>query len=188
MSDDVLAFVSLARLASGDVTLGDVLALSSKLIHDIMPTVTGAWYIDDARSNRLTVAQAFGPAVHVLGDMAVGVGERLTGWVAANRQLVVNSDAALDLGERAASVKPPLLSCMSVPLMTGDSLLGVLTLYAADRNAFSDDQGRLVQMIVPHIAQAIWRANRNQRPDGAQPVAEKSQPAVTRDLRLATSR
>ncbi len=72
--------------------------------------------------------------------------------------------------------------------MTGDSLLGVLTLYAADRNAFSDDQGRLVQMIVPHIAQAIWRANRNQRPDGAQPVAEKSQPAVTRDLRLATSR
>jgi putative nucleotidyltransferase with HDIG domain len=188
VSDDVLAFVSLARLASGDVTLGDVLALSSKLIHDIMPAVTGAWYIHDTRSNRLTVTEAFGPAVHVLGDMALGVGERLTGWVAANRQLVVNSDAALDLGERAASIKPPLLSCMSVPLMSGDSLLGVLTLYAAERNAFTDDQGRLVQMIVPHIAQAIWKANRNQRTDGAQPVAEKSQPAVARDLRLVTSR
>ena len=33
--------------------------------------------------------------------MSVAVGERLTGWVAANHQSIVNSDAALDLGPKA---------------------------------------------------------------------------------------
>ena len=37
---------------------------------------------------------------------ASAIGERLTGWVAANRQTIVNSDAALDLGARAAAVGP----------------------------------------------------------------------------------
>ena len=31
----------------------------------------------------------------------MGVGENLTGWVASNRQAIVNSDASLDLGARA---------------------------------------------------------------------------------------
>ena len=164
------------------------LALSSKLIHDIMPTVTGAWYLPDGADDRLVVAEAFGPSVLALSGASVGVGERLTGWVAANKQVVVNSDAALDLGERAASVKPPLKGCMSAPLMTGDSLVGVLTLYGGDRNAFSEDHGRLVQMIAPHIAYAIGRAKRRQHGDAAATATEKAQPSVARDLRLVNSR
>ena len=152
----LLAFVSLSRIASGDATVADVLALGSRLLADVVPGATGAWFIPDAGRDRLVAVDAFGPAATSLRGVAVDVGERLTGWVAANRQCIVNSDAALDLGAKADAAS--LQSCMSVPLLMGDSLVGVLSLYAPSANAFGDDSGRMIQMVVPHIAAAIHAA------------------------------
>ncbi|HEY1913667.1 MAG TPA: GAF domain-containing protein, partial [Vicinamibacterales bacterium] len=85
-------------------------------------------------------------------------GERLTGWVAAHRQAIVNSDAMLDIGARADRVSPSLESCMSVPLVAGESLVAVLSLYAPGSDAFGEDRGRLIQMVAPHLAVAIAAA------------------------------
>ena len=88
-SDNVLAFVSLARLVSGDISLGDVTALASHLILDIVPKASGAWYVPDAASGRLVAVDAFGPEADMLRGSSVAIGERVTGWVAASRQMVV---------------------------------------------------------------------------------------------------
>jgi hypothetical protein len=104
-----------------------VLALSSNLILDIVPTASGAWYLPDAASGRLVAVDAFGPGADALRGFGVAMGEPVTGWVAASRQMVVNSAATLDLRERAALAQPPLTTCMSVPLIMGTSLAGVLT-------------------------------------------------------------
>jgi putative nucleotidyltransferase with HDIG domain len=182
-TSEVLAFVSLARLASGHPTLADVLALASSLVRDIAPGVTAAWYIVDDRAGSLTVLDAVGPAAHLLRGTHVAMGECLSGWVAAHRQVIVNSDAALDLGERATAMTPALQSCMSTPLMSGESLVGVLSLYSATARAFTDDHGRLVQMIAPHLSQAIARARRGKpEADEAPTLAEQAQ------LRLVSSR
>ena len=178
-SDEVLAFVSLARVAAGEVATADVLALASSLLRDLVPGATAAWYILGAGSDRLAVVDAVGPAAAALRGMTVGLGERLTGWVGATRQVIVNSDAALDLGERATSVVPALASCMSAPLVTGKSLVGVLSLYAPERKAFTDDHGRLIQMITPHIAQAIAGAERRQAADVV---------AIQRDFKVISAR
>jgi transcriptional regulator with GAF, ATPase, and Fis domain len=50
---------------------------------------------------------------------------------------------------------------MSVPLMAGESLVGVLTLYTAESEGFNDDRGRLIQMIAPHLATALSAAGRH---------------------------
>ena len=42
--------------------------------------------------------------------------------------------------------------------MAGESLVGTVTLYSSQRVAFTEDHSRLVQMIAPHIAQAIRTA------------------------------
>jgi GAF domain-containing protein len=112
------------------------------------------------------------PAAHTLRGMHVGTGERLTGWVAAQRQPIVNSDAALDLGPKASEMTPPLESCMSVPLMVGDALVAILSLYAPGTHAFDEDRGRLIQMVAPHLASAIQ-------------VASLASPAAAPDLRPA---
>jgi hypothetical protein len=174
--DELLAFVSLARLASGAGSLGDVLALSTRLVRQLTPEASGAWYILSEDADRLVALEAFGPAADGLEGLTIRMGERLTGWVAANRQPIVNSDAALDVGDRATSFDFSLRSCLSVPLLDGAKLAGVLTLYARDREAFSEDLGRLMQIIAPHVAQAI--------------LARRGEDAEieTRELKLVASR
>jgi GAF domain-containing protein len=176
----LLAFVSLSRVASGDAGMADVLALGSRLLADVVPGATGAWYVPDGTRDRLIAADSFGPAAASLRGMTVALGDRLTGWVGANRQCIMNSDAALDLGAKADGLS--LASCMSVPLLMGESLVGVLSLYAPTANAFADDCGRLIQMLAPHIAAAIHAAQANGE---ARTAAEKS--AAT-PLRLVANR
>src|SRR3954468_5725397 len=178
-SDDVLAFVSLARLATGDVAQTDILALATNLVRRIVPAATGAWFLKNEAADRLVAVSAFGPAANAVRGVSIRIGDRLTGWVAANRQTIVNSDAALDLADRAVRAAPPLVSCLSVPLASGGSVAGVLTLYASERAAFSEDAGRTLEMIAPQIAEALTS------------VAERSGAARTGaggDLRLVSSR
>ena len=177
--DDVLAFVSLARLASGTVALSDILALSTNLVRNVVPAASGGWYLLGAGGDRLTAADAFGPAAGSVRGQSMRVGEKLTGWVAANRQAIVNSDATLDLGRAAAQVAPPITSCLSVPLTAGDALVGVLTLYTSESGGFTEDHGRVVEMVAPHVAQALHVAlQRSEEPRFHAP----------RDLKLVTAR
>ena len=173
--DNVLAFVSLARLASGSGALSDVLALSTNLIGHIVPDASGAWFTLKDTGDRLLVAEAFGPAAGTLRQLNILVSERLTGWVAAHRKVIVNSDPALDLGDLSSRCTPTLRSCLSVPLCAGQKLVGVISLYSDQRDAFTADQGRLIEMVAPHLAQAIQAA-------AAQADAPKVQ--TPRDLRL----
>jgi GAF domain-containing protein len=155
----LLAFVSLARVAGGEATVGDVVALGSRLMSGIAPRASGAWFVPTPAGDGVVAIDAFGPAAPALRGVTIAVGERLTGWVAANRLPIANSPANLDLASRVDLVDPPLVSCASVPLLVGDALAAVLSIYSPDGNALSDDLGRLLQMIAPHLASAIDSAS-----------------------------
>jgi GAF domain-containing protein len=177
--------VSLARAAAGEASVADVLALGSALLADVMPGSTGAWFLPDPVHDRLVVAGAFGPAEAALRGTSVPVGERLTGWVAVRRQPIINSEATLDLGARVDAVTPPLSRCMSLPLMVGDKLVAVLTLYTAAPDGFTVDHGRLVQIVAPHLARAIDAAILTESASRGTVLLEKQGP---RELRLVGTR
>ena len=185
-SAGVLAFVSLARVASGDARVADVLALCSQLLVDMTPRITGAWYIPNAARDVLVAVDAFGPAAAALRGGTIAMGERLTGWVAAQRQPIVNSDAALDLGSRSEGPLASAQYCVSIPLVCGDALVAVLTLYAAE--AFKDDTGRLLQMIAPHVATCIAAAAAAPAPSDARVPADKAPAGAAAALRLVAVR
>ena len=50
------------------------------------------------------------------------------------------------------------MTCMSVPIIAGDTLVAVLSLYASSSDTFDEDRGRLVQMVAPQIASAMQAA------------------------------
>jgi transcriptional regulator with GAF, ATPase, and Fis domain len=175
VSDDVLAFVSLSRMASGESSVSDVLALASNLLRTVTANATAVWYLIDPVRSELVVAHASGAAAASFRGLTMAIGSRVTGWVAANRQAIVNADPVLDCGGPS---EPALHSCLSVPLTTGDSVVGVLTLYAPHSKAFTEDQGRMLQMIAPHVAQALARA----RKSGVE------QPEKSHGLRLVAAR
>ncbi len=161
----------------GNGSTADVLALSTSLIRNIAPGASGAWFLVGENGEHLTVAERSALPAPALRTLSMGIGENLTGWVASNRQAIVNSDASLDLGARAAESTPPLASCLSVPLVAGQTLVAVLTMYAPGRDAFTEDLGRLVQMVAPHVAAALDAARRGAR-------SHQPQAAPARDLKL----
>jgi putative nucleotidyltransferase with HDIG domain len=186
VSDDILAFVSLARLASGDASMGDVLSLASGLVRELAPTATIGWYVVDEGSGYLALRHASGPAAGQLTGTALRLGEGVSGWVAANRQVMINSEASLDLGEQALSGLA-LKHALSVPLITRESLVGTITLYSGA--TFTESQSRLVQVIAPHLAQAIWTAKRAEgAAHAAHAQAARATGAPNSDLRLVSTR
>jgi putative nucleotidyltransferase with HDIG domain len=182
--DDLLAIVSLSRVLGGDATFTDVAALASAHITRLLPDATHVFYVHDHTTDHLVVRYAAGEHAPALRDMSMRMGERLSGWVAACRQTITNSDAALDLFDR--DVK--LGSALSTPLMDGDRLIGVVTAYAVAPRAFTDDQSRLLEMMAPHLARIVEAALRTE-----QKTREAQEPRTvaasgSRDLRVVFSR
>jgi HD-GYP domain-containing protein (c-di-GMP phosphodiesterase class II) len=173
MTHDLLAFVSLARIAAGEHSLLDALGLASTLVGDMLPGTTGAWYVHDEAADRLTVADAFGPQAARLAGREMPIGERLSGWVAAKRQPILDGDAALDLGPGAPLA---MRRCIGVPLVAGNSLVGVLTIYAPADVDLPADRARLVQVVAPHLAVTIHAALARERERTARSTAAAERP------------
>ncbi len=84
----------------------------------------------------------------------------MVGWTAAHRQPRI----ALDVGEDAVRFAHPLLpytrSEMTLPLMVGDRLLGVLNVQSTEEAAFDQDDVRTLQGMADQVAIAIQNAQR----------------------------
>ena len=96
-------------------------------------------------------------ASHFVG-LRIPRGQRLTGWVAANRQSIVNSDPALDLGVGSSITEAASSQLPYIPLLVGDQLVGVLTVYSPLRDAFTEDHRRVLEVIGGQISQSFHRA------------------------------
>ena len=115
--------------------------------------------LDDASSDAEAVFVDGSVAKHV-GGIRIPIAERLTGWVAAHRTAVWNSDAALDLHSVASGASLTLGS--SLPLIVGDTLVGVLSLYGRAEQEITAGQRRALESILPTISAGLGAAS--QRP------------------------
>jgi putative nucleotidyltransferase with HDIG domain len=148
-SDELLAFVSLARVTSRTATQRDVGILAWGYLRHLAPRTTFALLSVDPGRGMLVSQYAAGPVAKALDGLTIGVGQRVSGWVAANWRPTFNADARLDLDDRSDEVR----FVASMPLIADDRLVGVLTLYSAE--AFGDAQTRRLEMITPHVAAAL---------------------------------
>jgi putative nucleotidyltransferase with HDIG domain len=157
-AEEMLVLYDLARELAGRLDLVDAGDLIAKHLRRIIPTTTAVFYIYDERTDELSAAHESGDNPGRFSGIRIPRGQRLSGWVAANRQTIVNSDPYLDLGEVARSVPPRLRSCLSTPLLDGDKLVGVLSVYSTKKDAFTDDHRRILEAISRQVSQTIRHA------------------------------
>ncbi len=157
-TEEMLVLYELAQGLTAHLPLQDVAELIGKYLRRVVPASTIAFFVYDPTADELTVNHAAGEGASHFVGLRIPRGQRLTGWVAANRQSILNSDPALDLGEAARSLRPPLRSCLSTPLLVGDQLVGVLTVYSPLRDAFTEDHRRVLEVIGGQISQSFQRA------------------------------
>ena len=146
--DSLHALANLARIVSGRPTATDVASMIWSHVRHVVPNASCAFFLNEPATDAVVVKFVAGEASSALQGLRITVGDRLTGWVAANQQPIINSEARLDLGPEAAFVD--LKYCVSLPLTSEGTLAGVLSLYASE--PFRDEQVQTLLTVLPHLA------------------------------------
>jgi len=157
-AEEMLTLYELAQAMAGQASISDTGDVIAKHLRRLIPSSLCVFYLYDATADELEAKHAMGEATSVVKGLRIPLGQRLSGWVAANRQTILNSDPSLDLGEVARCVSPRLRSCLSTPLLCDDSLVGVLTLYSATVDSFNEDHRRIVEVVARQIAHTLRSA------------------------------
>jgi GAF domain-containing protein len=138
----------------GHRTSLEIADIVSRHIRRLVPFSLSILYSYDVRTDELVAEHVTGEASHLVTNLRISRGERLSGWVAANRQTILNSDPMLDLGEVSAQTTPPLRNAVSVPLVAENELLGVLALYSATEG-FTDAHRQIVETAAQLAANSL---------------------------------
>ena len=157
-TEEMLVLYDLARGLVGRLDVADTADIISKHLRRIVPASTCVIFLYEVDRDELVVVHASGDSASLFVGLTVPRGQRLTGWVAANKASIVNSDPSLDLGESARHSRPRLRSCLSTPLLADDKLVGVLSVYSPNADAFTDDHRRLIEVVARQVSQTIRQA------------------------------
>jgi diguanylate cyclase (GGDEF)-like protein/putative nucleotidyltransferase with HDIG domain len=157
-TEETLVLYDLAIGLTGHVELGDAGDVISKHLRRVLPASVVVFFIYDSHTDELVSAHATGTHASNLIGLRIPRGERLSGWVAANKVTIVNADPVLDLGEMSRSLRPRLRSCISTPLVRNQELVGVLTLYSVDADAFNDNHKRILEVAGRQVSQTVFNA------------------------------
>ncbi len=100
-----------------------------------------------------------GDNFRMLSSLAIPVGNGLSGWVAQNAKPIINGNPDVE----ASFARDPrktidLRSALAVPLEGVNGLVGVLTLYQTEADAFTSDHLRVLQVITSKVAHFIENA------------------------------
>jgi putative nucleotidyltransferase with HDIG domain len=106
-------------------------------------------------AHELVARCASGAHDRALRRMVIPLGERISGWVGANRIPIFDSDAALDL-EPLMSLDDPPRRCLAVPLVADGALVGVLTAYSSA--SVGGKHGHVMMAVADRIAPTVKTA------------------------------
>ena len=108
-----------------------------------LPNVdTVALFVVGEAEEQLTPRYVSGRHTEQFAKLSISMGERMSGWVAAVGQPMVNADAALDLFDIEAA---PLRSALAIPCQGPDHARAVMALYSRRTRAFTPGHQRVVQ-------------------------------------------
>ena len=187
VASELLGVSSLARVVAGEASLADVGALSWMMLRQMVPCAAMGIFVPEERDDSIRGVYAAGAHATVIRDLRSVPGTGVVGWCAANRRMAMNAEPALDYGHHVAELDPPLLSMVAVPLMHEGSVAAVIALYATTRNAFTEDQGRLLELLAPTLATslAIVQAEHQAETPAVQPVRHSFSEGGPRRARTA---
>jgi putative nucleotidyltransferase with HDIG domain len=136
-------------------TLAHALEVVWHGLRHITPIATCAIYRYDPNIDALVCECAAGDPDNLLSGLMIRLGERVTGWSAANRRISMNSDASLDLFQIVSGFAPRLRSVITIPLTDDDRLVGVFAGYSSHEQAFNDAHRYCVERVASLLTRRL---------------------------------
>lgn len=168
--DEMLTLFEMAGALAGNISLSDLGAVVYKSLRRLVPFSLLVLYAHDTQTDDLEATLCIGDSSSLIKGLRISLGQHLSGWVAANRQTIMNSDPVLDLGELARSTEPRLRNCLSTPLLSSENLVGVLTLYSVATDSFTEDHRRIIEVVSRQAAEAFKRLSEHSRGQTRDPL------------------
>lgn len=147
----------LSQDLGASLSLDETLSVFSAKIKRLVPYDAIAIYI--RRDEVLVPEHVSGDNFRLFSSLRIPVGQGLSGWVAHNRKPIVNGNPSVEPGYLNDPTKfSTLRSALAVPLEGLSGVVGVLSLYNAEQNAFTSDHLRILLAISSKMALAIENA------------------------------
>ncbi len=154
---EIQAVYEISQTVGKSLNVSETLALLASKILNLVPYDACAVYLLNSQTEMMSPYQVVGDYSQALEEIELKVGDGVTGWVAANRQTLINVSPAPDFPDNPF-LRSVFKSCLCLPLSIEERILGVISLYATRTNSFSDDHLRLMETISPQAASAINNA------------------------------
>ena len=131
-----------------------------QLIQGIVIFDAATLYLLHCERGRLEEVAGLGGRVELLSFLSVGAGRGLSGWTAHNRKPLLLSERS-----SISSFDPDseYATFLSLPLLAGEELIGVLNLGSGEARAFTDDDVKLLTIVADQLALSIERADYQKR-------------------------
>ena len=150
----------LLRVRLGNsLSLDETLSVLAVRLRRIIPHHSLAIWV--RRDGLLIPDYVSGDDFRLFSTLEIPLGQGLSGWVAENRKPILNGNPSVEPGYLNDPSKfSTLRSAVAVPLEGVNGVLGALTLYHAERDAFTKDHLRILLAISSKIAVSIENALR----------------------------
>lgn len=149
----------LAHDLGTSLSLDETLSVVSVRLQRIIPFDAMAVFL--IKEKILEPAFVVGENARLFSSLRIPVGQGLSGWVAETGREILNGNPNVEPGYLNDESKfSTLQSALAVPLEGLNGVFGVVSLYCAERNAFSRDHMRLLLAICSKLALAVENALR----------------------------
>jgi diguanylate cyclase (GGDEF)-like protein/putative nucleotidyltransferase with HDIG domain len=156
---EVQALFEISQDLGNSLSLDETLSVLAVRLRKIIPHHSFAIWV--RRDNVLQPDYVSGDDFRLFSALEIPLGQGLSGWVAENRKPILNGNPSVEPGYLNDPAKfSTLRSAVAVPLEGVNGVLGVLSLYHAERDAFSKDHLRILLAISSKIGMSIENAFR----------------------------
>jgi len=160
------ALFELSQDLGASLSLGETLSVFSVKLKRLVPYDSIAIYI--RRDDELVPEHVNGDNFRLFASLRIPIGAGVSGWVAQNRKPMINGNPSVEPGYSTEGGKyTAMRSALAVPLEGLDGVVGVLTLYKLEKDAFSADHLRVLLAVSSKMALSIENALKYQQAESS---------------------
>jgi len=139
------------------LSLNETLSLLAIRLKRMIPYDALAIYVP--HGDILKAEYASGENFRLFSSLEIPMGQGLSGWVAENHKPILNGNPSVEPGYLNDETKfTTMRSAVAIPLVGLSGVVSVLTLYRAERDAFTKDHLRILLAIGAKVALSIENA------------------------------
>ncbi len=148
------------------LSLDETLSVLGVRLKKLVPYDSVAIYV--CRGDNLLPQYVSGDNFRLFSALEISMGQGLSGWVAQNHKPIINGNPSVEPGYLNDETKfSTLRSALAVPLEGVTGVVGVLTLYKAERDFFTTDHLRVLLAIASKVGICIENALKYQQAESS---------------------